>query len=444
MHSSLTSIVSRTMSQHLLTVVTLSFVLSFDMVAKAAAPEESLPTFENYIRSHLPSRQELDVFLNEVSWAKFDPIVGYTLGSYVPRDGVAGSSTISTSQSDGTRTSMIYRDKPCRINTYGNSFTQCHQVSDGETWQEYLAAHLGEPIRNYGMGGFGLYQSYRRMLREEQTDNGAEYVMLYVWGDDHRRSLLRCRYMLIGAWNRRTNSEEGIGRMFHGNFWSNIEMNLKTGKFEEHDSRLPTRESLYKMVDSEWMVENLQDDLVLQMGLYLRGEISDIDVGRLKLLSKHLGKSLEIADGIPTRASIEALLDAYSFAATRQILKQAREFTKAKGKKLLVILLDPYRVTRALLEGKPRYDQEIVDYLKQNNFRTFDMNIVHQEDHKSFNLSPSDYMRRYYIGHYSPTGNHFFAFSLKDNVVDWLDPKPLLYRESSQKIIDFKDYLQGF
>lgn len=425
------------------TVVTLSFLLSLQTTANSAPPQKAAPTFENYIRSHLPSKEELDVFLNDVSWAKFDPEVGYTLGSYVPRDGVAGSATISTSQADGTRTSMVYRGRPCRINTYGNSFTQCHQVSDGETWQEYLAAHLGEPIRNYGMGGFGLYQSYRRMVREEQTGNGAEYVMLYIWGDDHRRSLLRCRYMLIGAWNRRTNSEEGVGRMFHGNFWSNIEMDLDNGELKEHDSRISNREALYNMTDPEWMVENLKDDLALQIGLYLRGEISDINVDRLKLLSGHLEEPIGIVDGQPVRSSLEDLLDTYSFAATKKILKQAQDFTTSKGKKLLVILLDPYRVTRAMLEGKPRYDQEIVDFLHQNKFRTFDMNVVHQEDYKSFNLNPADYMRRYYIGHYSPAGNHFFAFSLKDNVVDWLVPKPLPYRASKQKIIDFNEYLQG-
>ena len=27
---------------------------------------------------------------------------------------------------------------------------------DGKTWQEYLAAHLGEPLRNFGVGGFGV------------------------------------------------------------------------------------------------------------------------------------------------------------------------------------------------------------------------------------------------------------------------------------------------
>jgi hypothetical protein len=53
-----------------------------------------------------------------------------------------------------------------------------------------------------------------------------------------------------------------------------------------------------------------------------------------------------------------------------------------------------------------------------------------------------DYLKRYFIGHYSPAGNHFFAFSLKSIVVDWLDPKPLTYREDGGEIMDFKGYLQ--
>jgi hypothetical protein len=33
------------------------------------------------------------------------------------------------------------------------------------------------------------------------------------------------------------------------------------------------------------------------------------------------------------------------------------------------------------------------------------------------------------IGHYNPSGNHFFAFALKNSLIEWLDPKPLTYRE---------------
>ncbi len=41
-------------------------------------------------------------------------------------------------------------NRKARINTYGDSFTECEQVGDGQTWQEYLAGHLGEPVRNFG------------------------------------------------------------------------------------------------------------------------------------------------------------------------------------------------------------------------------------------------------------------------------------------------------
>ena len=126
-------------------------------------------SFKRYVMESVFKKQEIDLFLDpdELSWAKFDTELGYTLNNYLPRDGIDNSYTISTSTNKGTRTPHNYIDKPCRINTYGNSFTQCHQVNDGETWQEYLAAHLGEPIRNYGVGGYGAYQAYRRMIRYE-------------------------------------------------------------------------------------------------------------------------------------------------------------------------------------------------------------------------------------------------------------------------------------
>ncbi|NNE77445.1 MAG: hypothetical protein HKN31_10280, partial [Pricia sp.] len=148
-------------------------------------------SYAEYLRNSAVPKEELEIFLNENSWAQFDPEVGYILGNYMPHDGMNNSYTLSTVMKDGKRTNSLYPDKPCRINTYGNSFTQCHQVSDGETWQEYLAAHFGEPIQNFGMGGFGTYQAYRRLLRQEKTDKNSKYVILYMWGDDYVRSAFR-------------------------------------------------------------------------------------------------------------------------------------------------------------------------------------------------------------------------------------------------------------
>jgi hypothetical protein len=59
-------------------------------------------------------------------------------------------------------------------------------------------------------------------------------------------------------------------------------------------------------------------------------------------------------------------------------------------------------------------------------------------------MAVADYFKRYFIGHYNPAGNHFFAHALKDRVVEWLDPKPLPYRDTTQRVIDFKGYLQEY
>ena len=72
------------------------------------------------------------------------------------------------------------------------------------------------------------------------------------------------------------------------------------------------------------------------------------------------------------------------------------------------------------------------------------MNLVHVEDFKSFKLSINDYFKRYFIGHYSPAGNHFFAYSIKDRIVEWLDPKPITYEGRRRKMIKFKEYLQDY
>lgn len=96
---------------------------------------------------------------------------------------------------------------------------------------------------------------------------------------------------------------------------------------------------------------------------------------------------------------------------------------------------------RVLIESGTRYDQETVHFLEENNFLYFDMNLEHAEDFKSFNLSFPEYRRRYFHGHYNPAGNHFFAFSIKDTIVQWLDPKPISYQDKTEAFGNFADYV---
>jgi hypothetical protein len=377
----------------------LLWVLTIQLLPAQDAP---IP-WEQYLRESAVSKQVIDTFLDpqKLSWAQFD--------------------------------------RPARINTYGNSFTQCHQVSDGETWQEYLAAHLGEPVRNFGMGGYGVYQSFLRMQREEKTDAAAKYLVLYIWGDDHLRSLWRCRHAAIYKW-----WDHDGGRMFHNNFWPNVEMDLETGRLVEKANLLPTPEALQKMTDPDWMYQTLKDDLALQMHAYSEGLVSEIDNQAVARLSGYLG--LPAPDSKATASAgeeVENILYKYGFEVTKYILAKARAFADENDRELMVIVFDPYRAMKELIETGERYDQEIVDYLDENGYSYFDMNVIHAKDFRSFNISLEGYMKRYFVGHYNPHGNHFFAFALKQKVVDWLDPKPITYRGGEAPLIDFKGYLPG-
>ena len=410
--------------------------LSLMSPTRLSAQETTKLSFEQYLKETVVTRELIDRFLRGPSWARFDPELGYVLGNYLPLDGMDGSATLSTIHSNGARTSFVYSRKKCRINTYGNSFTHCHQVSDAETWQEYLAGHLGEPIRNFGMGGYGVYQAYRRMVREESSDHGAEYLIFYLWGDDHIRSLLRCRHAVI----QKTWDHQG-GRMFHNNFWSNLEMDLATGRFVEKDNLLPTRESLYRMTDAQWMADHLKDDLALQLYAFKRGYIRELNREQVSRLAARLNYALDWRAESTLHQQASELLDKYSLSATEYILEKARDFTVKNKKKLLVILFDPGRVLPEMRQTGKRYDQQIVDYLTRQGFDFFDMNEVHLRDFQNYKLSFADYMKIYFIGHYNPRGNHFFAYSIKNKVVEWLDPKPITYQKRDPETVDFKEYL---
>lgn len=418
--------------------ITLGGYTLFPNFLQGSTIKDGIKSYAKYLKNSAVPKEELDIFLQKNSWAQFDPEVGYILGNYMPHDGIDKSFTLSTVMNDGKRTNTVYTDKPCRINTYGDSFTHCHQVSDAETWQEYLAGHLGEPIQNFGMGGFGIYQAYRRMIRREKDDKDSKYVILYMWGDDYVRSVFRCRYATYYThWN------DYGGYMFHGNFWANIEMDLNTGKLVEKENRIAIKEDLYQMSDPDFMYSNLKDDLMVQLHLLSSDTVnSDVDTKGLKKLAEILElPEMDFSTPENMIKTATALKNKYAFEATKYILKKTAAFCTENGKELLLIHFDPFGVFKSMVRGESRYDQEIIDFIESNGYRFFDMNTVHLEDFKNFNLTLDDYMKRYFNGHYTPSGNHFFAYALKDTLVDWLHPKPITYQQDDSKLIRFEGYL---
>jgi len=192
------------------------------------------------------------------------------------------------------------------------------------------------------------------------------------------------------------------------------------------------------------MVENLKDDLALQLSVFKAGYIKKLDCASINKLAAHLGFTMDWNTTSTLRGQAGELLDLYSLAATRFILEKVQSFVEKHNKKLMVVLFDPYRVMTLMHEGHERYDQSIVDYLKQEEVNVFDVNLIHLKDFKKYNLTFDQYKKEYFIGHYSPAGNHFFAYSIKDRVVEWLDPRPVTYRKGDAESIHFRGYLEDY
>jgi len=183
---------------------------------------------------------------------KYDPVLGYVYWNCRFTNGMDGSTCTYTYEPShlgtaGARLMIANANKQCRVNTYGDSFTHGDQVNDGETWQEQLAAHLGEPIRNFGVGNYSFYQAYLRMQREE-LQNPAKYLIVTIYDDDHRRSL----QPLMPGWGTRPYLKVDAGAEI----------------CEEHSNPCPTPHSFYQLCDPDWLYENFKDYVRVDLEKY--------------------------------------------------------------------------------------------------------------------------------------------------------------------------------
>jgi hypothetical protein len=269
------------------------------------------------------------------------------------------------------------------------------------------------------------------MKRIEPTANGAPYVILNIYDDDHRRNLMACRWVHIS----RFYSIEGNEAMFHNMPWVHVRFDLSTDKWIEQANPFDTSESLYQLCDPSFMYETYRHDPVAKLEMLRHGAQVD-DVRDVFELADHFRVNLDLSTPESSQRTSWELLMEYSLRSTMFVVDQARQFLASQGKKLMVLLSYGSGNVQNALMGKPRFDQSLVEYLKGTGLTVVDTLTRHVDDYKSFRVSPEDYCKRYYIGHYNPAGNHFFTFAIKNALIDWLDPKPVTYSSEDVSIAE--------
>ncbi len=423
------------------------FALSAPLRALASSGDVPDPV-ARYLAEHTVPRATIDRFLDPEAkcWARFHPTYGYLLRDALLRDGVDGARTLGRYTPGGPRRQVNFSEADCRINTYGDSFTQGHQVSDGETWQEVLAAHFCEPIRNYGIGGFGVYQACLRMRDTESTDAGAPHVVLNIWGDDHHRSIYAWRWLSFPT--EVLPSMTGV--MFHANPWAHVRLDAASGSLVEMANACPTPESLYNLANPDWVIDRFgQDDVTHALVSVNTGVCADGEpMERLATIGGC--DKLDFSNPTATRLTARRVLNEYAIRAGVQVVRAAHRSLQDQGKRLIVLLSHPSGSVHRHCEGTSAEASGEVDWhppvfaeqLRAAGIPVVDSVEAHMRDFQQFRGSASDYVKRYYIGHYTPTGNHFFAYAVKDDLVDWLDPPPPAYAGlGDETLIRFQGYL---
>lgn len=366
------------------------------------------------------------------SWCSFDPELGYVPRDVVLKDGMDFARATYTHEPGGQRKMVNYADRPCRINTYGNSYAQAQQVSDDESWQERLAAHIGEPIRNFGIGGHSIYTACLRARRVEATDCAAEHLILCIFDDDHVRNLDASRWIRT-QWNEKDRPPEHAWPQ-HGLPWAHVRFDLSAGRFVERPGLCKVPRDLMALTQPEHFYNSFFDDQIVRLfALELGGEPRYDD---LEAVAEVLQIKVDLRDPSSRRAGAAKLRLMYGFKSTEYLLDSLIPWVGEQGKKLMIVLVYSPNELLKYLKGGERFDRVFLEYLRRKNVEPVDILEKHRRDFASFRIPPEEYINRYYIkpaaaavfGHYSPIGNLWLAMAMKNEIIDWLDPKPPAYR----------------
>jgi hypothetical protein len=350
-------------------------VLSLDGISKGRENNFEKRARE-YLRSIIPSRQRIEDFITGEYGPRdkrpgeifqYDSELGWIHHEAIGSTGVDGSKVFYSYESDGARKVINFPGKSSRIRTYGNSFAHCSQANNNETWEEYLAAHIQEPVRNYGVGGHGVYQAYRRMLKVEKQTSGG-YIILNIWDDDHYRNLDAWRSIRFGYGSR------------CGFTLPHLRVDVAKGICKQTENISKTPEDIYKLCDEDYLWQTFKDDPILKMVMAARKGGGNISAELINPVAVTFGIPDEKIANTETAKKIKKIHTEAALFATKNVVTWAEEFAADAGKKLMVMLSFGQGNVAKHLSGGPRFDQDFVDFLKDKPYPVIDMCDVFAAD----------------------------------------------------------------
>lgn len=376
---------------------------------------------KEYLSRILYTKEEVDGWFSGklFPFSKFHSEFGWLLNNNSFRDGINNSWSVYTYRgTDGERIMSNYRDKPCRINTYGNSFTMCHQVSDNETWQEVLAAHIQEPVKNFGIGGWSVYQAFLRMLKEEKG-TPANFIIFNIYDDDHYRNLDSWRNIRVKKHPQHIEATLPF-----------LKVDVKNNKITDNSNPCPTHQSYYNLCDLGLAYNLFKDDFALKIMIaHEKSAVSNPQkqYESLMELSKTHGIETRVDTGSTISEAADQIHKEAAIFSSCRLVERIEAYAGINRKKVLYVLSYPASYIASHHSSGERWDQKFIDFMTGKNLPLIDLSQKHLDDFSSYKTDIKSYLAKYFVGHYNPLGNFFCAHAIRDKLVEMIDPKPIPY-----------------
>jgi len=283
----------------------------------------------------------------------------------------------------GSRFNLEFEKLSAKISIHGDSFAMSRQVNDNETIAYYLSELTNSNVLNWGVGNYGIDQSFLRMKKEFPKNKTDIVVMAFV-----PEQILR----VMSYWKHYL--EYGNHFAFKPRF------KLENGKL----ILIPN------IMDSEEKYNKLRE---------LIPEIKKHDYWYEKKFKKDFGVSYNTDQRMESNLKwrINSFKDKECFETLLGVMKLFKEYSKKQGFKPVIAVL-PFKNDITYVEKSSNNFYDSFIEACKNELLTIDLmpnflNLNEDELNNSFSDETD------YGGHYSKKGNKFVANILhkflKDN-----------------------------
>ncbi len=108
----------------------------------------------------------------------FDQLLGWDRKKNTSGYEISNKKTFFNIKKNGNRGKSKF--KKTKISVFGDSFAFCRYVNDDETWESFIEERIKHNVHNFGVGNFGLDQSYLKYLKLKRNIRSKIIIFNFV------------------------------------------------------------------------------------------------------------------------------------------------------------------------------------------------------------------------------------------------------------------------